>query len=168
MKSARFESFARAAMVGLLAAAQPACDSSTESKSDDADDQGEDGSGGSGTPADENEPATGGTASDATGGAASTTTGGAGGAVGALGGAGGLGGGAPVEGVTSSKVIADLSLEDFSEMCGEAGGVVETHAVCGGVVTGPGFSYDDDTDVFTEHTCAGYNTCSGFSCVIDE
>lgn len=74
----------------------------------------------------------------------------------------------PVVGVLSSKVIPDLSLEDFTEMCDEAGGIVETHASCHGAVTGPGFSYDDGTDVFTEHTCRGYNTCSGFSCVVPE
>lgn len=81
---------------------------------------------------------------------------------------GGMGGGAPVEGVYSTKIIVDLSLEDFTEMCDEAGGHVETHATCGGVVSGKGFSYDDVTYAFTEHTCAGYNTCSGFSCVLDD
>lgn len=90
---------------------------------------------------------------------------GAGGESGGTGSSGGAGG---AEGVTSSKVIPDLSYIQFLEMCQEAGGVVETHAHCGGLVTGPGFSYDSDTDVFTEHTCAGYNTCTGFSCVIDE
>lgn len=72
------------------------------------------------------------------------------------------------QGILSSKIIADLSLEDFTELCQEAGGVVETHATCGGVNSGPGFSYDDGTEVFTEHTCRGYNTCSGFSCVVPE
>jgi len=70
-------------------------------------------------------------------------------------------------GVTSSKVIADLSLEDFTAMCDEAHGTVEIHPSCGGVVSGKGFSYDSDTDVFTEHTCAGHNTCAGFSCVLE-
>ena len=84
-------------------------------------------------------------------------------------GEGGMGeGGAGVEGVLSTETIVDLSLEDFTALCDEAGGVVETHAHCGGVVSGPGFSYDSTIDVFTEHTCAGYNTCTGFSCVIDE
>jgi hypothetical protein len=71
------------------------------------------------------------------------------------------------QGVTSSKVIADLSLEDFTLMCDEAAGTVEIHPSCGGVVSGKGFSYDSGTDVFTEHTCEGYNTCAGFSCVLE-
>jgi hypothetical protein len=71
------------------------------------------------------------------------------------------------EGVTSSKVVPDLSLEDFTVMCDEASGTVEIHASCGGAVSGKGFSYDSDTDVLTEHTCAGYNTCAGFSCVLE-
>lgn len=75
-------------------------------------------------------------------------------------------GGAP--GVTSTEIVADLSLDDFTVMCNEANGVVEVHAHCGGVVSGPGFSYDSDTDALTEHTCAGVNTCTGFSCVVDD
>lgn len=71
------------------------------------------------------------------------------------------------DGVISSKVIADLSLEDFTLMCDEAAGTVEIHPSCGGLVSGKGFSYDSDTDVFTEHTCKGYNTCAGFSCVLE-
>jgi hypothetical protein len=74
-------------------------------------------------------------------------------------------GGAP--GVTSTELVRDLTLAAFTALCDEAGGIVETHAHCGGVVSGPGFSYDSDTDELTEHTCAGVNTCTGFSCVID-
>lgn len=70
-------------------------------------------------------------------------------------------------GVTSTEIVPDLSIEDFTAMCDEAGGVVETHAHCGGTASGPGFSYDSETDELTEHTCAGINTCTGFSCVID-
>lgn len=70
-------------------------------------------------------------------------------------------------GVLSSQIIADVSLEDFTETCDEAAGVVETHDTCAGQVSGPGFSYDVDTDVYTEHTCRGFNTCVGFSCVVD-
>lgn len=71
-------------------------------------------------------------------------------------------------GVLSSKVVPDLTLAAFTLECQEAGGVVETHASCGGVNSCRGFSYDSDTEVFTEHTCRGYNTCSGFSCVVPE
>lgn len=182
MTSRRLDSFARAAMLGLLAATYPACGSSSDPDGS--------GTGGAGTGATEGDgdgdaEASGGVASGgaasgdaASGGGAASGGSGAGGAAtggsadgsgGAAGGTGegGAGGAGPL-GVISSEIIADLSLADFTGLCDEAGGVVETHAVCGGVVTGPGFSYDSDTDVFTEHTCAGYNTCRGFSCVIDD
>lgn len=71
-------------------------------------------------------------------------------------------------GILSSQVVPDLSLEQFTSDCQKVGGVVETHAVCGGQNTCKGFSYDDDTDVLTDHTCRGYNTCSGFSCVVSD
>lgn len=72
-----------------------------------------------------------------------------------------------VEGVTSTRSVADLSLAQFTEMCDEVEGIVEVHASCAGAVSGPGFSYDSDTDAFTEHTCRSFNTCRGFSCVLD-
>jgi hypothetical protein len=143
-------------MLGLLAATQSGCngDEIVDAK----------GSGGS---ASDSETSAGGMAGDGDssgGGSGGSSAGGSSGEDSA-GGEGGMGG---AVGVTSSKIIPDLTLEEFTEMCGEAGGVVETHATCHGAVTGPGFSYDSDTDVFTEHTCAGYNTCTGFSCVIDD
>ncbi len=70
--------------------------------------------------------------------------------------------------ITASRTIPNLSLEQFSLDCEELGGVVELHAHCGGVNTCRGFSYDDVTQVLTEHTCRALNTCSGFSCVIPE
>lgn len=144
MTSSRNETFARLAALGLFAVAQTACDGGVAAA--------DVGGGGSGS-----------TSGSGTGGAAS---GGAASGGAASGGAGGAAG--PVEGVTSSKVIPDLSLEEFTEMCDEVGGSIEIHPTCGGRVTGKGFSYDSDTDVFTEHTCAGYNTCPGFSCVLGE
>lgn len=75
-------------------------------------------------------------------------------------------GGAPS--VKSTELVPNLSMEDFTTLCDEAEGVVEIHAHCGGVVSGPGFSYDSDTDALTYHTCAGVNTCTGFSCVLDD
>jgi hypothetical protein len=72
------------------------------------------------------------------------------------------------EGITSSRTVPNLSLEDFTMDCDDRGGVVELHAHCGGVNTCRGFSYDDSIQVLTEHTCRGLNTCSGFSCVIPE
>jgi hypothetical protein len=158
-------------MVGLLAAAHAvACaddDSPTNSSGDGDGDststggtQPNDGSGGEVGNASGGRSGSGGIVNGDTGGTTSDLGGSAG--------EGGAGGAPPVEGVISTEIIADLTLQEFTEMCGEAGGVVETHASCGGVVSGPGFSYDDATHAFTEHTCAGYNTCSGFSCVIDD
>lgn len=172
MTSRRLDSITRAAMLGLLAATYPACGSSSDPDGS--------GTGGAGTGATEGDGdgdteasgggPSGGASSSGGSGAGGAATGGSadetGGAAGSPG-EGGAGGAGP-EGVISSEIIADLGLADFTDLCDEAGGVVETHAVCGGVVTGPGFSYDSDTDVFTEHTCAGHNTCRGFSCVIDD
>lgn len=139
MKTTDFDSFVRLAALGLLAVAPTACDAGST--------PGDVGGGGSGS-------------KDGGGATGGGTTGGL---------AGGAGGAAePVEGVTSSKVVPDLSLEEFTEMCDDVGGSIEIHPTCGGRVTGRGFSYDSDTDVFTEHTCAGYNTCPGFSCVLGE
>ncbi len=81
---------------------------------------------------------------------------------------GGAGGEPAAMGVLSTKTVSDLSQEEFTALCDEVDGVVEVHPHCGGRVTGPGFSYDSDTGAFTEHTCAGYNTCTGFSCVVPE
>lgn len=159
-------------MVGLLAAAQAMACTDEDSTNDSGGDgdgastggaPGNDGTGGGATDPSGGRVGSGGVVNSSSGGA-TTDPGGAPGAAGE----GGAGGAPPVEGVISTRIIPDLSLEDFTEMCAEAGGVVETHATCGGVVSGPGFSYDDATHAFTEHTCAGYNTCSGFSCVIDD
>lgn len=70
--------------------------------------------------------------------------------------------------ITSSRTVPNLSLEQFTMDCDERGGVVESHAHCGGMNTCRGFSYDDGTQVLTEHSCRTLNTCSGFSCVIPE
>jgi hypothetical protein len=170
MKPLRKASFARAAMVGLLAAAHlVACNDEESPTNTNGDGDGDtastggeqqgDGTGGEGTEASGGRTGSGGLVNTGAGGTFGEMGGGAG--------EGGAGGAAPL-GVISTEIIPDLSLAEFTEMCGQAGGVVETHASCGGVVSGPGFSYDDATDAFTEHTCAGYNTCSGFSCVIDD
>ncbi len=67
--------------------------------------------------------------------------------------------------VTSTEIIPDLGLADFTADCDEAGGVVEEHSHCGGLNTCAGFSYDTASDELIHHTCAGLNTCAGFSCV---
>lgn len=144
-------------MLGLLAVTQSACS--------DAADQNTEGTGGTGSLG--GSTASGGSANESGGSASEGGTGGSTNESGGSANEGGAGGDGRV-GVLSSKTIVDLSLDEFSEMCDEAGGIVEIHAHCGHVVTGKGFSYDSDIDVFTEHTCRGYNTCTGFSCVIDE
>ncbi len=132
--SLRFDSWARAAMLGLCASQSVAC--------------------GSADP-DTNNSGTGG--SDASTSASTSSDSGS-----------SEGGSAEPMGILSTKVIADLTLEQFSEECQEAGGVVETHSHCGGANTCKGFSYDSDTDVYSVHTCRGYNTCTGFSCVVPD
>jgi hypothetical protein len=73
-------------------------------------------------------------------------------------------GGPPV--ITSSKIVPDLTLEQFTAECDAWHGVVQIPPHCGGFNTCRGMSYDSGTDVFTEHTCRGLSTCSGFSCVL--
>ena len=60
----------------------------------------------------------------------------------------------------------NMTLEQFTDDCDARRGKVELHSHCGGVNSCKGFSYDEDTDVLTEHTCKGANTCAGYSCVI--
>lgn len=88
---------------------------------------------------------------------------GSGGEAGAAGEAG-AGGSGPE--ITSSKEIPDMTLEKFKAMCDELGGAIEIHPSCGGANSCKGMSYDSDTHVFTEHTCKGLNTCTGYSCVL--
>jgi hypothetical protein len=59
-----------------------------------------------------------------------------------------------------------MTLEKFKALCDELGGTVEIHPGCGGANSCKGMSYDSDTHVFTEHTCKGMNTCTGYSCVL--
>ena len=70
--------------------------------------------------------------------------------------------------VTSSKVVADMTLEKFTAECDARGGQVETHSHCGGANSCKGMSYDTATELLTEHTCRGSNTCAGYSCVIPD
>ena len=68
--------------------------------------------------------------------------------------------------VTSSTVVADLTLDAFTSQCDAKNGVVEIHPHCGGFNACRGMSYDSATEMLTEHTCRGTNTCAGFSCVV--
>lgn len=68
--------------------------------------------------------------------------------------------------VTSSTVDPTMTIEAFTKKCDAADGKVEVHPHCGGVNSCKGFSYDQTTQTFTEHTCTGLNTCAGWSCVV--
>lgn len=69
-------------------------------------------------------------------------------------------------GVTKSVVDPAMTLEIFTKMCEARGGTLELHSHCGGNNTCKGFSYDTGTQTFTEHSCKGWNTCAGYSCVL--
>src|SRR6187402_252394 len=143
--SFRIDGLARAAMLGLLASQSVACEGSADSGATTSD---------SSTASDSTSDST---TSDMTTSDSATSDSGS-----------SEGGSTAAMGILSSKVIPNLTLEQFSEECQEAGGVVETHGHCGGANTCKGFSYDTDTEVYTVHTCRGYNTCTGFSCVVPD
>lgn len=144
MQSKRVESIVRAAVIGLMAAAHAACGGGSDREPNPPTATAESELGAAGAQSDSSASAGSMGGDEATTGAAEN-----------------------VEGVTSSQTIADLGLDEFTQMCDEASGVVEVHDSCAGAVSGRGFSYDSDTDQFTEHTCRGFNTCRGFSCVVD-
>jgi hypothetical protein len=68
--------------------------------------------------------------------------------------------------VTSSEVVATMTLEQFTLDCEARGGVLELHPHCGGFNSCKGMSYDTGSLVLTEHTCRALNTCGGFSCIV--
>ena len=151
-------------MLGLLATSQTACSEASEQAGAGANVHGSGGGRDEGDEVAEGTGAGAGAVGDDSAGVGGVTMEGTAGGESA--GEGGSSG--EVVGVISTKTVPDLSMEAFTRMCDEVHGVVEVHAHCGGFVTGPGFSYDSGTDAFTEHTCAGYNTCAGFSCVVDD
>jgi hypothetical protein len=114
----------------------------------------------------------------AMGGAGDSASAGAGGRNAASAGAGGFaeagsgnlagGGGAPPEPahITSSTAAGVLTEADFKALCDARSGTVELMPHCGGFATAKGFSYDNGTQLLSEHTCAGANTCGGWNCVI--
>ena len=77
-------------------------------------------------------------------------------------------GGAPAEfpHITSSKNVGVLTVEEFTALCDKRGGTVEVMPHCGGFATAKGFSYDATTQLLSEHTCMGANTCAGWNCAI--
>ncbi len=70
--------------------------------------------------------------------------------------------------ITLSRVDETMTEASFREQCEKLHGALELHPGCGGANSCRGMSYDIDTHVYTEHTCKGLNTCSGFSCVLPE
>lgn len=70
--------------------------------------------------------------------------------------------------ITSSKRVDDLDAAGFKALCDARGGTVEDIAHCGGLASARGFSYDITTQMLSEHTCKGANTCTGWNCVTDE
>lgn len=127
-----------------------------------------------------------GAAGTATGGGASSA-GGVGGSIGTAGGAAsgsggvsavaGSGGATEVAGaggtaadsphITSSTAAGVLTADDFKALCDQHGGTVEVMPHCGGFATAKGISYDAGTQLLSEHTCMGANTCGGWNCIID-
>jgi hypothetical protein len=75
------------------------------------------------------------------------------------------GGVVPDAGITSSQVIS-MTLQDFTDLCTQKGGVLEIEPHCGGLNSCRGLSYDTGTTVLTEHSCRDLNTCAGYSCII--
>ncbi len=69
--------------------------------------------------------------------------------------------------ITSSKKVENLDADGFKALCDERDGTVEVMAHCGGLASGKGFSYDTTTDMLSEHTCKGTNTCAGWNCVTE-
>lgn len=99
------------------------------------------------------------------GGVSEATAGAAG--AGASPGMAGAGGAAPeLPHITSQTPAGKLTVEDFTALCDERGGTVEVMPHCGGLATAKGFAYDSGTELLSEHTCMGANTCAGWNCVI--
>jgi hypothetical protein len=67
--------------------------------------------------------------------------------------------------ITSSTVDASMTLAAFTALCDMRHGTLQIHPHCGGNNSCKGISYDSGTQVFTEHSCKGLNTCTGYSCV---
>jgi len=76
------------------------------------------------------------------------------------------GGVAADAGITSSMMVANMTMSDFSSQCAMRNGIMETIAECRGANTCRGMSYDTETQTLTQHTCRATNTCGGYSCVI--
>jgi hypothetical protein len=67
--------------------------------------------------------------------------------------------------IVYSDATPSLPLDVFQALCNRVGGTIEIHPHCGGANSCGGFSYDETIGVYTEHTCQGLNTCTGYTCV---
>jgi len=85
-------------------------------------------------------------------------------------GAGGGAGAAPMDypHITSSENVGPMTVEQFTALCDKRSGTVEVMPHCGGFATAKGFSYDSTTQLLSEHTCKGTNTCAGWNCVVPD
>lgn len=70
--------------------------------------------------------------------------------------------------ITSSENVGAMTEAEFTALCDKRGGAVEVMPHCGGFATAKGFSYDNTTQLLSEHTCAGANTCGGWNCAITD
>jgi protein-disulfide isomerase-like protein with CxxC motif len=70
--------------------------------------------------------------------------------------------------ITSQTRVDNLDAAGFEALCAERHGTVEIMPHCGGFATAPGFAYDVTTQLLSEHSCKGANTCTGWNCVTDE
>jgi hypothetical protein len=70
--------------------------------------------------------------------------------------------------ITSSMAVQNLDADGFKALCDARHGTVEVMPHCGGFATAAGFSYDTGTELLSEHTCKGANTCAGWNCVTTE
>ncbi len=65
--------------------------------------------------------------------------------------------------VLSKTTDKSITLATFTSTCTTRGGLVQTHASCGGSNFCAGVSFN--SGVLIEHTCKASNTCAGYSCV---
>ncbi|MBC7530403.1 MAG: c-type cytochrome [Oligoflexus sp.] len=67
--------------------------------------------------------------------------------------------------IISTKPIPGLTFATFSSDCKTRGGLVQTHATCGGTNSCKGMSYNKYSQKMIEHSCSASNSCGGMSCV---
>jgi len=61
---------------------------------------------------------------------------------------------------------ATLTVAKFKELCEERNGITQVHAACSGTNACRGLIYHSWAgDLIVEHTCRGFNSCLGISCV---